>query len=137
MDYATVKWLHQCMAALSIAGFAARGAGSLLGARWVRHRAARTLPHVVDTVLLGAAIALAAMLRLSPLDAPWLLAKIGLLIVYIGLGVVALRPTQPRGRRIVAFVAALAVFGWIVGVAITKDPLGPLHLAIETVRAGV
>ena len=124
MDYATVKWVHQCMAALSIAGFVARGFGALSGAGWVRHRLARTLPHVVDTVLLGSALWLAFALRLSPLDAPWLATKIVLLLVYIGLGMIALRPTRALRERLIAFVAAIAVFGWIVGVAIMKTPLG-------------
>src|SRR5262252_4783429 len=109
MDYATVKLIHQGAVAVSIMGFFARGLGSLRGARWVRERAARTLPHIVDTVLLVSAIALAWMLRLSPLQAPWLL---------------ALRPGRPDAVRVGAFVAALATFGYIVSVALSKDPAG-------------
>jgi len=37
---------------------------------------------------------------------------------------VALRPGRPASVRAAAWVAALATFGWIVSVAITKDPLG-------------
>ena len=37
---------------------------------------AKTLPHLVDTVLLLSALTLAWMLRLTPGNAPWLLAKI-------------------------------------------------------------
>jgi uncharacterized membrane protein SirB2 len=124
LDYATLKTLHQAAVALSIAGFFARGAGSLLGASWVRGRAAKTLPHIVDTVLLASALLLAWTLRLSPTQAPWLLAKIIGLVVYIGLGMVALKPSRPAKIRAAAFVAALATFGWIVSVAITKDPRG-------------
>lgn len=124
MDYMTVKWVHECMVALSITGFTARGIGSLSGAQWVRHRLSRTLPHVVDTLLLGSALWLAFALRLSPLDAPWLATKLILLVCYIGLGMVALRPSRAPWVRLVAFVAAIAVFGWIVGAAIMKTPLG-------------
>lgn len=128
MDYASLKLVHQGAVALSFAGFFVRGLGGLQGARWVRGRAARSLPHVVDSVLLLSALALAWQLRLDPLAAPWLLAKIVGLLAYIGLGVLALRPGRPRGQRAAAWLAALAVFGYIVSVAITKHPAGPLAL---------
>ena len=124
MDYLVVKTVHQTAVALSFLGFFARGLASFAGAGWVRSRAARTLPHIVDTVLLASAIALAWALRLMPTSAPWLMAKIVGLLVYIGLGVVALQPRRPPGVRRIAWLTALATFGWIVSVAITKDPLG-------------
>jgi uncharacterized membrane protein SirB2 len=124
VDYASLKLIHQGAVALSFAGFFARGLGALRGAAWIRSRAARTLPHVVDTVLLVSAIALAWMLRLSLLEAPWLLAKIIALVVYVGLGVLALRPGTPRELRTAAYVAALATFIYIVSVALSKDPAG-------------
>lgn len=124
MDYVFVKTVHQGAVALSISGFFIRGLAALAGAGWVRGRAARTLPHIVDTVLLLSAVALAWMLRLSPLATPWLMAKIVGLLVYIALGSVALRPGRPLGARCVAWLAALATVGWIVSVAITKDAFG-------------
>jgi uncharacterized membrane protein SirB2 len=118
MDYSTLKLVHQSAVALSIAGFFARGAAMFAGASWVRTRSARTLPHVVDTVLIVSAIAL------SPANAPWIAAKIGGLLVYIALGMMALRFGRTRATRAAAFVAALLTFAWIVSVAITKDPRG-------------
>jgi uncharacterized membrane protein SirB2 len=126
MDYAAWKLLHQSAAALSITGFVARGLGSFTQAAWVRQRVARTAPHVVDTLLLLSALVMAWTLRLTPGNAPWLTAKIAGLLLYIGLGMLALRPGRPLALRIAAWVAALAVFGWIVSVAITKQPLGLL-----------
>jgi uncharacterized membrane protein SirB2 len=128
VDYLAVKLIHQGAVTLSIAGFLARGAGSLSGAAWVRSRTARTLPHLVDTVLLASAIALAWTLRLNPLETPWLAAKIVGLLVYIGLGMVALKPTRPRAVRAAAWLAALACFAQIVATALTKSPLGLLAL---------
>jgi uncharacterized membrane protein SirB2 len=124
MDYATVKLVHQAAVTLSIGGFVMRGAASLLGAAWVSSRAAKTLPHVVDTVLLLSALALAWMLRLTPGNAPWLLAKVVGLVLYIALGIVALRPGVPRPLRASAWMAALATVAWIVSVALTKHPAG-------------
>lgn len=124
MDYVTLKLVHQGAVAISVAGFFVRGLASFAGAPWVRGRMARTLPHVVDTVLLLSALGLAWMLRLTPGNSSWLLAKIVGLVVYVMLGVVALRPGRPRGVRMVAWLAALATVAWIVSVAITKTPLG-------------
>src|SRR6187549_1182457 len=108
MDYAVVKLIHQSAVALSVTGFFLRGAASLLGAAWVSGRTAKTLPHLVDTVLLGSALALA-----------WMLGKIIGLVLYVALGVVALRPGRPMAVRTAAWLAALGVVGWIVSVAMT------------------
>lgn len=124
MDYLVIKTLHQAAVALSVTGFLARGWGSLLGAEWTRSRAARTLPHGVDTVLLTSALLLAWMLRLTPAAAPWLMAKIVGLLFYIALGMIALRPGRSTPVRAAAWIAAMLTFGWIVSVAITKNPLG-------------
>jgi uncharacterized membrane protein SirB2 len=131
MDYAAWKLLHQSTVVLSITGFFARGLGSFVQAPWVRGRASRVLPHVVDTVLLGSALALAWMLRLTPGAAPWLTAKIVGLLLYIGLGMLALRPQRPLALRVGAWLAALLCFGWIVSVALSKSPLGALRLLVS------
>ena len=127
MDYLAVKVVHQAAVALSLAGFFARGAGTLAGATWARGRIARSLPHVVDTVLLLSAVTLAWIARLNPLGTPWLAAKIVGLLVYIALGMVALRPGLPRRTRATAWAAALLVFAYIVSVAITKNAAGFLR----------
>lgn len=125
-DYAVVKLVHQGAVLLSVAGFVVRGAASLAGAAWVSRRVARTLPHIVDTVLLLSALTLAWMLRLTPGNSPWLLAKVVGLMVYVGLGVVALRPGRSLVLRGAAWVAALATVAWLVSVAVTKSPWGLL-----------
>lgn len=124
--YALLRQLHRAFALVSIAGFALRWGAGLAGQAWARGRAARTLPHVVDTLLLASALALASGAGFTPGNSPWLTTKIVLLLAYIGLGMLALRPARPRTQRIVAGVAALAVFGHIVAVAFTKRPLGLL-----------
>ena len=128
MDYAAWKLLHQGTVAVSLAGFFARGLGSLAGAEWMRRRMHRVWPHAVDTLLLASALVMAWLLRLNPLATPWLAAKIGGLLLYIALGMVTLRAARPLAVRIGAWLAALLVFGWIVSVAITKNPLGVLQL---------
>ena len=124
MDYATLKVIHQSAVAISFAGFFARGVGMLGDATWVKHRLAKTLPHLVDTVLIVSALWLAWILRLTPSNAPWIGAKIVGLFVYIGIGMVALRFGRTKGVRASAWILAMHVFAWIVSVAITKDPRG-------------
>ena len=124
VDYSSIKLIHQAAVVLSFAGFFARGIGSLAGAAWVRSRAAKSLPHGIDSVLLLSAISLAWMIGLNPVTTPWLAAKIGGLVVYIALGMLALRPGRPAPLRAAAWVAALTTFGYIVSVAVTKNPAG-------------
>ena len=126
MDYGVLKAIHQSAVAISLAGFFARGLGMLADADWLRHRVTKTLPHVVATVLIVSAIGLAWMLRLSPTSTPWLAAKIVGLLAYIGLGMVALRFGRTKTVRASAWIAALVTFGYIVSVALTKDPRGAL-----------
>jgi uncharacterized membrane protein SirB2 len=127
MDYGAVKTLHVTAVTLSLAGFFVRGAGSLAGAAWARGRIARTLPHLVDTVLLASALTLAWMLRHAPGQAPWLTAKVLALLAYIGFGMLVLRPGRPRAVRTAAWVAAIGTAAYIVSVALTKTPWGFLH----------
>jgi uncharacterized membrane protein SirB2 len=124
MDYYSIKTVHQTAVALSLLGFVARGAAGLAGATWVRSRAAKTLPHIVDTVLLLSAIALVWRLGLNPLATPWLMAKIVGLLVYIAFGILALRPGLPVRVRAATWVLALVSFSYIASVAITKNPAG-------------
>jgi uncharacterized membrane protein SirB2 len=127
MDYGVIKLIHQSAVTLSFLGFLARGLGMLADSDWVRDRASRTLPHIVDTILLLSGVTLAWQLRLSPAT-PWLAAKLTGLVVYIALGMIALRRGRTKRQRTVAWIAALVIFGYIVSVALTKDPLGFLAL---------
>src|SRR5512135_3858152 len=108
---------------LSGAGFALRGAWMLQGSPLLARRWVRVLPHVVDTVLLASAIALAVMLEQYPLMQGWLTAKLIGLVVYIALGTIALKRGRTRAVRLAAFGGALLVFAYIVAVALTKSVL--------------
>lgn len=124
MNYLAVRTFHETCVALSVTGFFVRGGAGLCGARWVQGRAAKTIPHVVDTALLTSAMVLLTLLKLNPFTAPWLVAKMSGLVVYVALGVVALRPGLARPVRLLAWLGALATVGWIISVAFTKSPLG-------------
>ena len=126
MDYAALKLTHISCAVISYTLFAARGIWMLRGSAMMQQALVRTVPHIVDTALLASAIALAVMTRQYPFVAPWLTAKVLALVLYIALGMVALKYGKTRGVRIAAWIAAQAVFGYIVAVALTRSPLPSL-----------
>ncbi len=125
MEYATTRVIHVGCAVLSIAGFAVRGMLMLLESPLLQSRIARIAPHVVDTVLLGSAIALAWMSGQYPFAQGWLTAKVLALVAYVGLGTVALKRGRGKAARATAFVLALGTVLYIVSVALARDPLGP------------
>ena len=127
MDYSTlyaVKLVHMTCAALSFSGFFVRGWWMLQQSPRLQQRWVKILPHTVDSALLISAIVLAAGYHLSPLQHPWLATKILALLLYIGLGMIALRFGRSLRSRALAWVLALLTFTHIVGAAITKSPLG-------------
>lgn len=117
-----IKHVHITAVTLSFALFLLRGVWMLGESAMLERRWVRVVPHVVDTVLLAAGIWLAVMLRQIPGVSEWLTAKIVALVLYIGLGTVALKRGRTRSQRAAAWMAALAVFGYIVAVALTKNP---------------
>ncbi len=119
----SVKWLHVACAVLSGGGFFIRGILMIRGSVWLQARMVKVVPHVVDTVLLVSAIALVSQWGWAALQLPWLLAKIVALLVYIVLGVVALRAGRSKRVRVLAWLAAMLVFAYIVAVAMSKNPL--------------
>lgn len=123
MDYLLIKQTHVACAALSYAGFFVRGIWMLRGSALLERRWVRVAPHVVDTLLLASAIALAVTLGQYPLAEPWLTAKVVALVFYIGLGMVALRRGPTRRIRAAAWILAQAVFIYIVAVALTRNVL--------------
>lgn len=122
MQAHTLKLLHVSCVVLSYTLFVLRGFWMLYSPARLQQRWVRVLPHSVDTLLLGSAIALALQLQLSPLHAPWLLSKIVALLLYIALGMVAIRYGKTRDTRLYAWLAAQLVFFYIVSVALTRDP---------------
>lgn len=123
MDYATLLKIHLATVALSLALFVLRGVwrmldSPMLGKQWVK-----IVPHVNDTLLLAAAIGMLVVGGLNPLKQGWLMAKIAGLVVYIALGTLAIKRGETPQTRMLAFLGALLVFGYIVLVAVSKEAL--------------
>jgi uncharacterized membrane protein SirB2 len=123
MDYLAIKHLHMGCAGLSIAMFLLRGTWMLQGSSMLQRRWVKIVPHLVDTVLLGSAVTLAVISHQYPFAQPWLGAKVVALVLYIILGAIALKRGRTLRIRAIAFGAALATFGYIVMVAVTRQVL--------------
>lgn len=124
LSYLALKHLHLTAVILSFALFALRGLWMLADSPQLQRRWVRIAPHLIDTVLLASAIGLTLILQQYPFVNGWLTAKVLALIAYIILGSVALKRGPTKPIRAVAGVAALATFGYIVSVALTRHPLG-------------
>jgi uncharacterized membrane protein SirB2 len=123
MDYALLRTAHIATVHISLTLFLLRGFWMLRESAHLQDRWVRILPHVNDTLLLAAAIAMLVVASLNPLEQPWLLAKIIGLMAYIGMGSVALKRGRTKAIRLRALVAALGIFAYIVAVAVTKQVL--------------
>lgn len=122
MIHAAVKFVHVAAVAMGFGLFFLRGLWMMIDSPRLELRWVRVVPHLNDTVLLVAGIWLAFELRQAPGANPWLTAKLAALPVYVGLGMLALRPGHTKRLRLGAWLAALAVFGYIVAVAFTRSP---------------
>jgi uncharacterized membrane protein SirB2 len=74
-------------------------------------------------VLLASALTLAYMLQQYPFVDHWLSAKVIALCLYIGLGSYVIKCRASQGHRLLAFIAAVCTFSYIVAVAMTHHPL--------------
>lgn len=123
MSYLLLKHLHVTCVVLSGAGFLLRGVWMLRGSPRLQHRLSRVLPHLIDTVLLGSALMMAWMSAQYPFALDWLTAKFFGLIAYIILGTLALKRARTRPARATCFALAVLAYGYIVAVALTRQPL--------------
>jgi uncharacterized membrane protein SirB2 len=126
--YAQITWVH--IAAVSASGvlFFIRGLALHAGATWPMAAAPRYLSYAIDTVLLTAALMLVTILHQYPFVDAWLTVKVLLLLVYVVLGSFAFKRGRTRAIRIGCWLAALAIYLFIVSVARAHHPLGVLTL---------
>lgn len=122
--YDALKLIHVACVVFSITGFVWRGYLAFRDSPLLRGRLARTLPHVIDALLLSAALGLAAISHQYPFVDAWLTAKVLGLLAYIVLGSLALRRGMSVEGRALALGSAIGVYAWIVSVALTRRAIG-------------
>lgn len=122
--YPQILWTHVGCVIASGSLFFTRGCMMLAGLPAANHVVLRRVSVVIDSLLLVAAIALTTIIHQYPFVQAWLTVKVVLLVVYIVLGVFALRRGRTRAIRAACFFAAMAVFLFIVSVARAHNPWG-------------
>ncbi|AXF85788.1 hypothetical protein DTO96_101524 [Ephemeroptericola cinctiostellae] len=118
-SYEVFKQAHKGMAYLSISLFILRGVLMSLDSERLHQRYWKILPHVIDALLLAFALSMLVLLWGNPFQYAWLSVKIVAVLVYIALGMLALKGKTQRVRRL-AFLTALLVVTYILMVAQTK-----------------
>jgi len=122
MSYAALKIIHVISVIFSYLLFMLRGIWMMQNSSILQRRWVKILPHVIDTVLLASAVTLVTMIQQYPGMSTWLSTKIGGLLLYIILGMMALRFGKSRKIKIISWITAQIVFFYIVLVALTKNP---------------
>ncbi len=120
--YEIVKYIHVTAITLSISGFIIRVILKFNDSPYQTRYWFKKLPHKVDIVLLASALTMVYIMGINPLTTYWLAEKITGLLIYILLGMVALRWGKTRNIRMIAAGAAVLVFSYIIYVAHYKTP---------------
>jgi uncharacterized membrane protein SirB2 len=80
----------------------------------------KIIPHINDTFLLVSGISMAYIVGFNPLEQPWLMAKIIALVLYIGLGMVALKKSGLQS--LIGYLLATLMLVFMIFTAIYKTP---------------
>jgi len=123
MSYNLLVSLHVTAAMISLLLFIGRGIWVLQHEHQPRPRWMKWLPHVNDSLLFILGITLMLMSQQYPGTNNWLTCKLIALVIYILLGMVVMKWGKTRFSRMIAWLSALLVFAYMVGVAFTKQPL--------------
>jgi uncharacterized membrane protein SirB2 len=123
--YPEIRLVHIWAVSMSGTLFALRGLALVVaGAGWPKAMPVRLLAYSIDTTLLTAALMLMTLVGQYPFVDGWLTVKVLMLVLYIGLGTMAFRQDRTKTARVGFFAAALAVYGFIISVALAHHPLG-------------
>lgn len=122
--YPITLWTHIALVIASVSLFAARGLGVLAQQSWPMRAGWRGLSVWIDVGLLSAGGTLWFMLQFNPWHDHWLGAKLVLLVVYIGLGSMALKRAPTRTSKAGFFAAALLCIAFMASIALSHSPLG-------------
>ncbi len=120
--YPYIKLLHVTTVIITGSLFLLRFVWMLQGRLEKRGAWVRTLPHYNDTLLFISGLSMAWIIDQLPLQAPWLTAKLLVLLAYILLGSLALRRGHLPWLKKIAGVAAICCYLYIIAIALSRDP---------------
>lgn len=119
-----IKTLHITTVTISILLFTYRGAWNYVLKKPLTAKWTKILPHVNDSILLFSGIILAVQIQQYPFVHHWLSVKLGCLILYILLGMVAMKWQVGKVAGFISWFLAMLVFSFMVSVAISKHTYG-------------
>jgi len=127
--YLQLKLAHVAAVLASGMLFFLRGLMVQLGRQELALRAPlRYLSYSVDTALLASALMLLTIIPSAAYANGWLTVKLVLLVVYIACGTLALKRAPTQRARLVFFVSALLIYGFMLSIARAHHPLGLLRV---------
>ncbi len=127
--YAQIKWVHIMAVLCSGSLFLLRGLLVQAGKPGIAMAApVRYLSYTIDTTLLTAALMLLTILPGALFANGWLTTKLVLLVAYVALGTFALKRGRTPRTRTICFLAALATYVAMYGIARMHSPFGWLLL---------
>lgn len=118
-----IKTIHITTVFLSILLFVSRGFWIYILNKQQLARWMKIVPHVNDTVLLVTGITLTIQVQQYPLVDSWLTVKLICLLIYIFLGMVAMKWRASTKTGLFSWIAAILVFIYMITVALKKNPL--------------
>jgi len=118
-----IKPFHITCATLTILFFIVRGAIHLRDPLFVDRTWVRRIAATVDTLLLASGVTLAWLTAQTPWQDYWLAAKLGLILLYILLGMMAFHWGKTPTVRLSAWLLALLTVVIIVWIAVTHSPI--------------
>lgn len=121
--YLAIKTIHVSCAIITLFGFLLRGFWMLIESPQLNQKLVKTLPHIIDTILLLSAIILLVLSGQSLYPFNWITLKIIILVLYIVFGTIALKRGKTKQIRIKAFLLSLASITSIFLLAILKPVL--------------
>ena len=127
--YAQIKLAHVTCVILSGLIFGIRGGLMLADSPVTNHALPRFASYTNDSVLLTAGLLLMSVTHQYPTAQAWLTVKLSLLVVYIVLGVFALRRGRTKRQRSMSLGLAVLVYLSMFSIARTHHPLGALVYA--------
>ncbi|MCP4698756.1 MAG: SirB2 family protein [Gammaproteobacteria bacterium] len=120
--HSIIKNIHVTCVLLTFILFSIRGIWMARNSRRLQLRWVKTVPHLLDSVLLISGIAMAISIRQYPGTDSWLTAKLLALILYIVLGSIALKRGKTRKIRISAWIGSYFAFFYIIMTALSRTP---------------
>jgi len=112
--------LHVSLVALSLSLFVWRGLYTWRGIVIQSRMWKRILPDIIDSLLLMSGASLAYILGFAPWYDSWLLIKLIAVLVYIGLGFMALRELESLWLKRMYFILSLLTAMYVIAIAHSK-----------------